>query len=60
MVSLACLLPVSSYADVGDDYPYAGLGKCPLVPLPPKNPGGHHAPGGPGKPGAPSGPARPP
>ena len=58
MVSLACLVP-ASYAAAGDDYPYAGLGKCPLVPLPPKTPGGHHAPGGPVKPGSPAGPHRP-
>ncbi|MGC4112710.1 MAG: CHAP domain-containing protein [Nocardioides sp.] len=57
MVSLVCLVPASSYAD-GDDYPYAGLGKCPLVPLPPKKPGTQngqgttHRPGqGPSKPG---------
>jgi surface antigen len=39
----------------GDDYPYRGLGQCPLVPLPPHHPG-TQSPGGPGKPG---GPARP-
>ena len=57
VVSLACLVPVSSYADVGDDYPYAGLGKCPLVPLPPKTPGGHTAPGEPGQAGSSGRPA---
>jgi surface antigen len=52
VVSLVCLVPVSSYAD--NDYPYAGLGKCPLVPLPPKPPGtqdGPAKPHGPAKPG---------
>lgn len=53
VVSLVCLVPVSSYA-AGDDYPYAGLGKCPLVPLPPKPPAAPHKPGQPG-----SGPAHP-
>ena len=36
----------------GDDYPYRGLGQCPLVPLPPKHPGLQTG-GAPGKPGAP-------
>jgi hypothetical protein len=36
-VSLVGLVPTTSYAS-GDDYPYAGLGQCPLVPLPPKPP----------------------
>jgi surface antigen len=63
VVSLVCLVPVSSYAD-GDDYPYAGLGKCPLVPLPPKAPGtqnGQTKPAGPSKPGGPTkpGPGKP-
>jgi surface antigen len=61
VVSLVCLAPVSSYAD-GDDYPYAGLGKCPLVPLPPKPPGtqnGQTKPGGPAKPGQPTKPGKP-
>ncbi len=49
-VALLCLLPTPSYA-TGDDYPYAGLGKCPLVPLPPKAHGPQHHPGGPVKPG---------
>jgi surface antigen len=40
-------LAAPSYA-TGDDYPYAGLGQCPLVPLPPKP---HVKPGQPGKPG---------
>ena len=39
----------------GDDYPYRGLGQCPLVPLPPKHPGLQTA-GQPGKPGAPAQP----
>jgi surface antigen len=51
VVSLACHVPVS-YAAAGDDYPYAGLGKCPLVPLPPKPPK-PHTPTGPGRPGKP-------
>ena len=57
-------LAAPSYAD-GNDYPYAGLGKCPLVPLPPKPPGtqtAHHGPGHPGKPGTlghPGTPVRP-
>jgi surface antigen len=45
----------TSYAD-GDDYPYAGLGKCPLVPKPPKPPGTQNGQGtqnGPGKPHTP-------
>jgi surface antigen len=46
-------LAVPAHAS-GDDYPYRGLGQCPLVPLPPKPPA--QTPGGPGKPG---GPARP-
>jgi surface antigen len=59
VVSLACLVPVS-YAAAGDDYPYAGLGKCPLVPLPPKAPAPHHTgPGRPGKPGGAHQPGRP-
>jgi surface antigen len=56
-LSLACLA-APSYA-TGDDYPYAGLGQCPLVPLPPKP---ADQPGKPGKPGAtnkPDGPHRP-
>jgi surface antigen len=64
VVSLVGLAPTASYA-AGDDYPYAGLGKCPLVPLPPKppqtqngtgKPGGPHQPGGPGHPGHPAQP----
>jgi surface antigen len=58
---------------IGDDYPYRGLGQCPLVPLPHQphkpgasagphgNAGNHHGPGphgnGPGKPG--QGPGHP-
>ncbi len=48
-------LAAPSYA-TGDDYPYAGLGKCPLVPLPPKAP---DKPGKPGHPGKPAHPGRP-
>jgi surface antigen len=49
--------PSVSYAS-GDDYPYAGLGQCPLVPLPPSHhkpttPSGPHAPGTPQTPGGP-------
>jgi surface antigen len=45
-------LAAPSYAD--DDYPYRGLGQCPLVPLPPRAP--NTKPGKPGKPGHPSKP----
>ena len=45
-------LAAPSYAD--DDYPYRGLGQCPLVPLPPH--AKHTKPGKPGKPGQPSKP----
>jgi surface antigen len=49
-LSLVSLAPLSSsYAD--DDYPYRGLGQCPLVPLPP------HPPTPPG--GTPGHPAQP-
>jgi surface antigen len=48
-------LAAPSFA-TGDDYPYAGLGKCPLVPLPPKPP---VKPGQPGHPGKPAGPGKP-
>jgi surface antigen len=72
-VSLVGLVPTTSYAS-GDDYPYAGLGQCPLVPLPPKppkppkphgtlehpgKPGGPAKPGGPGQPGGPGKPGGP-
>jgi surface antigen len=67
VVSLACAMP-ASYAD-GDDYPYAGLGTCPLVPLPPHPPGTQngtqngtgkpHQPGKPGRPGKPGKPGTP-
>ena len=48
----------------GDDYPYRGLGQCPLVPLPPKHPGlqpagGPSKPGGPVRPGGTSHPGQP-
>ncbi len=51
-----------SYAE--DDYPYRGLGKCPLVPLPhptkpPTKPGGPTKPGSPPKPGHPNSPQPP-
>ena len=55
VLSLVGLTPTASYA-AGDDYPYAGLGKCPLVPLPPKPP---RPPGGPNKPGGPVHPGTP-
>ena len=45
-------LAAPSHAD--DDYPYRGLGQCPLVPLPPH--ATHTKPGKPGKPGQPSKP----
>src|SRR3954469_20352877 len=59
------LVGPAASAHAEDDYPYAGLGQCPLVPLPPHStqtkPGHHHKPGnaGPHKPGStatPSGP----
>jgi surface antigen len=55
-VAGATLVPTVDRAfAAGDDYPYAGLGQCPLTPLPPKQ-----KPDGPGKPGSPSdGPGRP-
>jgi surface antigen len=45
-------LAAPSYA-TGDDYPYAGLGQCPLVPLPPVKPKPTDGPGRPGSPGDP-------
>lgn len=54
VASLVCLVPASSYAE-GDDYPYAGLGKCPLVPKTPKPPGTQNGPGKPQGPGKPHG-----
>jgi surface antigen len=61
-------LAAPSYAD--DDYPYRGLGQCPLVPLPPHpkpvtkpgrpgGPGKPTKPNKPGKPGHPGGPTKP-
>jgi surface antigen len=61
VLSLVGLTPTASYA-AGDDYPYAGLGQCPLVPLPPKppgRPGGPDKPAGPVRPGAPGHPGTP-
>lgn len=49
-------LAVPAHAS-GDDYPYRGLGHCPLVPLP--KPPATHTPGGPGKPGGPHKPGQP-
>jgi surface antigen len=60
-LSAVGLLPTtpSAFAS-GDDYPYRGLGQCPLVPLPPVKPGGQPGrPGGPVKPGAPTHPGTP-
>jgi surface antigen len=56
-------LAVPAHAS-GDDYPYQGLGQCPLVPLPPKPPGsqtpcGPSKPGGPARPGTPGHPGTP-
>jgi surface antigen len=58
-------LAVPAHAS-GDDYPYRGLGHCPLVPLPkppatqtPDGPGKPHAPHKPGKPGGPQKPDQP-
>jgi surface antigen len=51
-------LAAPSYA-TGDDYPYAHLGRCPLVPLAPKAPDKPGQPGKPGHPGMPGQPARP-
>jgi len=64
---LSCVGLVAPAHATGDDYPYRGLGQCPLVPLPPKQPGtqgpnGPGAPGGPGHPGKPghaNGPHKP-
>ncbi|MGA8245641.1 MAG: CHAP domain-containing protein [Nocardioides sp.] len=61
-LSLVGLASPSSYAD--DDYPYRGLGKCPLVPLPhptkpPGKPGRPPKPGHPQQPGHPNGPGGP-
>jgi hypothetical protein len=51
-------LAAPSYA--ADDYPYRGLGHCPLVPLPPVKPVPPGQPGQPGHPGGPgTGPATP-
>jgi surface antigen len=51
-------LAAPSYA--ADDYPYRGLGHCPLVPLPPVKPSPPGQPGQPGHPGGPgTGPATP-
>jgi surface antigen len=47
-------LSAPSYAD--DDYPYRGLGQCPLVPLPPVKPSPPGQPGHPGHPGQPGHP----
>jgi surface antigen len=67
-VSVVSLLPTAprAYAS-GDDYPYRGLGRCPLVPLPPVKPGGQPGkpggtpahPGPPAHPGTPGHPAAP-
>jgi surface antigen len=61
---LSCVGLVAPAHATGDDYPYRGLGQCPLVPLPPKHPGtqGQNGPGGthgPGKPGRPGHPGKP-
>src|SRR5690242_21847459 len=54
-MGLMSLAP-ASHAD--DDYPYRGLGQCPLVPLPPKPTTGpdHSAQGQPSKPPKPGSP----
>jgi len=49
-------LAVPAHAS-GDDYPYRGLGQCPLVPLP--KPPATHGPSGPVKPGGPHRPGKP-
>jgi len=64
------LVALASPSHADDDYPYRGLGQCPLVPLPPhppKTPGkpdgpakpGGHANPGPGTHGKPSTPTKP-
>ncbi len=63
MLSVATTLSLVGLAApshaTGDDYPYRGLGQCPLVPLPPKKPAPPTSPGGPGKPGGPVRPGGP-
>jgi hypothetical protein len=61
-LSVVGLLPTTPRAHAaGDDYPYRGLGQCPLVPLPPVKPGPQPGrPGGPATPGAPTPPGPPP
>src|SRR6201989_1768599 len=56
VVTAAGLVPTldRAHAASGDDYPYRGLGSCPLPPLPPKP--ATPKPGGPGRPGAPHAP----
>ena len=54
--TLMGLLPTAQGAPTsGDDYPYRGLGQCPLTPLPkpdkPAKPAGHGRPGATGHPG---------
>jgi surface antigen len=53
VVSALSLMGLASPSYADDDYPYRGLGQCPLVPLPPHiiKPG---MPGMPGKPGGPT------
>ncbi|HET7430255.1 MAG TPA: CHAP domain-containing protein [Nocardioides sp.] len=60
-LSVVGLLPTTPRAHAaGDDYPYRGLGQCPLVPLPPVKPGPQPGrPGGPATPGAPTHPGPP-
>jgi surface antigen len=55
---VSCVGLVAPAHATGDDYPYRGLGQCPLVPLPPKHPG-TQGPNGPGKPGVPARPGGP-
>ena len=45
------LVGVAAPSHADDDYPYRGLGQCPLVPLPPHPPKTPGKPGGPAKPG---------
>ena len=56
IVTTVSLVGLAAPSHADDDYPYAGLGQCPLVPLPPhppKTPGKPTGPGGPGGPGKP-------
>ena len=55
------LVGLAAPSHAADDYPYRGLGQCPLVPLPPhpKPTATSDKPGGPGKPATPGHPGHP-